>query len=183
MKLFVAFLVALSLLSGASAGFAEVKLAYIDSEVLRQKLPEFKKAQQELERLRQAREQEITERRSKLAKIEEDFRKQELLMSEARKAEMRTSFEEKVRELQELNERTFAPGGELFKKNIELSGPIFERIKAALDEIGKEEGYDFIFDISSQSSAIVYVDENKKYNLTDKLLERLKDESQKEEVR
>jgi outer membrane protein len=177
MKLFVAFLVAFGVLG--SPVFAEVKLAYIDSEVLRQKLPEFKKAQQELERLRQAREQEINERQSKLAKMEEDFRKQELLMSEARKVELRTSFEEKVRELQELNERTFAPGGELFQKNIELSGPIFERIKTALDEIGKEDGYDFIFDISSQSSAIVYVDENKKYNLTEKLLDRLRETSEK----
>lgn len=163
---------ALLLPLGASA---EVKIGYIDSEAIREGLPEFKAAQRQLERLKQEREKEIGERQSKLAKLQEDFRKQELLMSDARKAEMQAEFDRKVQELQEFQQRTFAPGGELFQKNIELSGPIFERIQTALDELAKAEGYDFIFDVAAQGGGIVYVDETKKFNLTDKLLEMLKE--------
>lgn len=157
------------------AAAANAKIGYIDSEAIREALPEFKAAQRQLERLKQEREKEISERESKLAKLQEDFRKQELLMSDARKAEMQAEFEQKVRELQEFQQRTFSPGGELFQKNIELSGPIFEKIQKALDEMAKAEGYDFIFDVAAQGGGIVYVDTEKNYNLTDKLLERLKE--------
>ena len=77
---------------------AEVKLGYIDSEVLRERLPEFKQIQRELERLKQDYEQQAVDRQSKLVKLQDDFQKQELLMSEVRKAEMQASFEKQVQE-------------------------------------------------------------------------------------
>mgnify|MGYP001043396404 CR=1 FL=1 len=163
----------------ASAVEAEVKLAYIDSEVLRQELPEFKSVERQLERLKQQFEQEATERESKLVRLKDDFRKQELLMSETRKAEMQAQFEESLRQLQEYAQQKFGTNGEIFRKNVELSSPILERINAAIEAIAKEDGYDFIFDVAN-SGAIVYVDPDR-YNVTTKLLDYLQKEREERE--
>lgn len=169
-----------SLLLWAGVALAELKLGYIDSEVIKERLPEFKEAQRKLDQLRQDFEREAKEREAKLLKLQEDFRKQELLMSEARKAELQAEFEAKVREHQDLTRQKFDPQeGELMKKNIELSAPIFERINAALQQLAKEEGYDFIFDAAAPGTGIVFAQE--KYDLTEKLLQRLQEERDKAE--
>ena len=171
MRRIVYGVLAASLALGSAAAHAELKLAYIDSDVLKERLPEFQEAQRKLDQLRQEFEREAKDRQAKLQKMQEDFRKQELLMSEARKAELQTEFETKVRELQEYSQGKFGPDGELMKKNVELSSPIFDKINAALQKLAKEEGYDFIFDAAAQGTGLVYAGES--FDITDKLLERL----------
>ena len=166
-------------LATSSAAAAEVKLGFIDSEVIRDRLPEFKNVERQLQRLQQQYEKEAMERQSKLFKLQEDFRKQELLMSESRKAEMQAQFDESVRRLQEFTQEKLGPNGELFRKNIELSSPILERVNAAIEAIAKEDGYDFIFDVAT-SGAIVYADPER-YNVTEKLIEHLEKEREEQE--
>jgi outer membrane protein len=155
---------------------AELKLGYIDSEILKERLPEFKEAQRKLDQLRQDFEREAQDREAKLLKLQEDFRKQELLMSEARKVEMQADFEEKVRLLQEFTQSKFGPEGELMKKNVELSSPIFEKINLALQEMAKQDGYDFIFDAAAPGTGLVFAQEE--FDLTEKLMEMLKEKSE-----
>lgn len=155
----------------ATAAVADTKIGYIDSEVLRERMPEFQQIQRQLERLEQQYQQDAMDRQSKLMKLQEDFRKQELLMSEAKKAEMQAEFDQKVQELQQFTQEKLAPNGELFRKNVELSAPIFEQVNAALETLAKEDGYDFIFDVAGNGT-IVYADPTR-YNLTEKVLERL----------
>ena len=172
-------LVTLGIILQTATAFAAQKIAYIDSEVLRERLPEFKDVQRKLERLQQQYEQEAQDRQSKLLKIQEDFRKQELLMSEAKKVEMQAQFDDRMRELQEFTQSKFGPQGELFQQNVELSAPIFEKVNAALEIMAKEDGYDFIFDVAL-NGAIVYADPDK-FNLTAKLLEKLEEAREKQE--
>jgi len=153
------------------AGWAEIKIGYIDSEVLKERLPEFREAQRKLDQLRQDYENQAKDREAKLMKLQEDFRKQELLMSEARKAEIKADFEEKVRQLQAFTQEKFGPEGELMRKNIELSEPIFKKINDALKTLAEEEGYDFVFDAAAPSSGLVFAGED--YDLTETLLEAL----------
>ena len=152
-------------------GWAEIKIGYIDSEVLKERLPEFREAQRKLDQLRQDYENQAKDREAKLMKLQDDFRKQELLMSEARKAELQADFEEKVRQLQAFTQEKFGPEGELMRKNIELSEPIFKKINDALKTLAEEEGYDFVFDAAAPSSGLVFAGEN--FDLTETLLESL----------
>ena len=170
MKRVVLFLALASLLLPAAAR-ADVKIGYIDSEVLKERLPEFREAQRKLDQLRQDYENQAKDREAKLVKLQEDFRKQELLMSEARKAELQADFEEKVRQLQAFTQEKFGPEGELMRKNIELSEPIFKKINDALKVLAEEDSYDFVFDAAAPSSGLVFADDN--FDLTEKLLESL----------
>ena len=160
-----------------ATGWAEIKIGYIDSEVLKERLPEFREAQRKLDQLRQDYENQAKDREAKLMKLQDDFRKQELLMSESRKAELQADFEEKVRQLQAFTQEKFGPEGELMRKNIELSEPIFKKINDALKALAEEEKYDFVFDAAAPSSGLVFAGEN--YDLTETLLESL--DKQREE--
>lgn len=171
-------LLAAGLVLAAQPSIAEIKIGYIDSEVLRERMDEFKDIQRQLDRLTQGYEQEAMDRRSKLKKMEEDFRKQELLMSEARKAELAAEFDQALRDLQQFTqEKLGQPHGEVFQKNIELSAPIFERVNEALKKLAEDEGFDFIFDVAA--GGIVYADPDR-YNLTEKLLALLAEEREEE---
>lgn len=164
---------------GVSAAGAEQKIGYIDSDILRDKMPEFKDMQRQLDRLKQQYEKEVMDRQSELMKLQEDFRKQELLMSDARKVEMQSQFEESTLELQQFTQDKFGPAGELFNKNRELGEPIFIMINDAIAEIAGEKGFDFIFDVAI-SGAIVYADPER-YHLTDELLEKLEEQREEKE--
>ena len=172
-RLALSLLIGFGLLCGIEGAAADVRMGYIDSEVLKEQLPELRQVRRQLEQLQQEYERDMADRESKLLKYQEDFRKQELLMSEKRKTEMQAQFEQKMRELQDFGQQKFGPEGELMKKNVSLSEPIFERINTALKAIAEEEGYDFIFDVAG-SASIVYAKE--KHNLTEQLIERLQEE-------
>ncbi len=171
-------LLAAGLVLAAQPSSAEIKIGYIDSEVLRERMDEFKDIQRQLDRLTQGYQQEAMDRESQLVKMREDFRKQELLMSEARKAELAAEFEQAVQDLQQFTQQKLGPDGEVFQKNIELSAPIFERVNEALKKLAEEEGFDFIFDVAG-GGGIVYADPDR-YNLTEQLLALLAEEREEE---
>ncbi|NKB69963.1 MAG: hypothetical protein GKR89_23055 [Candidatus Latescibacteria bacterium] len=177
MKRFLVLVLTAGFLLQAGAVQAELKVGYINSELIKEKLPEFKDIRRQLDQLRQQYEREASERESKLIKFQDDLRKQELLMSEARKAEMRAQLEEQIRQLQEFVQQKLGSEGELMRKNIELSSPVLEKINAALEEMAKDDGYDFIFDVAA--AAIVYSPE--RYDVTEDLLKRLADQREKVE--
>ena len=161
----------------ATGTLAELKMGYIDSEVLKDRLPEFRDAQRKLDQLRQDYENQAKDREAKLVKLQEDFRRQEMLMSEARKTELQAEFEGKVQQLQQFTQEKFGPEGELMRKNIELSEPIFKKINDKIQGMAEEGGYDFIFDAAAPSSGLVFAEE--KYDITEQLLELMqKDEEE-----
>ena len=172
-----ALLSALVVACCATGALAQLKIGYIDSEVLKERLPEFRDAQRTLDQLRQDYENQAKDREAKLLKLQEDFRRQELLLSEAKKAELQDEFETKMQQLQQFTQEKFGPEGELMRKNIELSEPIFQKINDAIQGMAEEKGYDFIFDAAAPSSGLVFAKEE--YDLTEQLLELM--EKEKEE--
>ncbi len=162
----------------ATSASAQLKIGYIDSEVLKERLPEFRDVQRTLEQLSQDYENQAKDREAKLLKLQEDFRRQELLLSEAKKAELQAEFETKMQQLQQFTQEKFGPEGELMRKNIELSEPIFKKINDAIQSMAEEKGYDFIFDAAAPSSGLVFAKEE--YDLTEHLLELMEKEEEEE---
>ena len=163
----------------ATSASAQLKIGYIDSEVLKERLPEFRDAQRTLDQLRQDYENQAKKDEAELLKLQEDFRRQELLLSEAKKAELQAEFEAKVQQLQQFTQEKFGPEGELMRKNVELSEPIFQKINDAIQGMAEEADYDFIFDAAAPSSGLVFAKEG--YDLTEQLLELMEKEKAEEE--
>ncbi|HET9131185.1 MAG TPA: OmpH family outer membrane protein, partial [Terriglobia bacterium] len=65
----------------------------------------------------------------------------------------------------------FGQNGELFAKQNELMKPVQDRVFKAIQDVAQEEGYDYVFD---KSGEILLMYANPKYDITDKVLEKLK---------
>ncbi|MCC7263851.1 MAG: OmpH family outer membrane protein [Candidatus Latescibacteria bacterium] len=161
-----ALIAVLALLPGAALG--QMKIGFINSDQLKEQLPEIKAAQQQLELLQQQRTQEGEDRQAKIDQMVENYRKQEMLLSEARKAEMQAEIEAEAQRLQEFGRNTQE---ELMKNNFDLHNPIFERINAAIKAVAEAEGFDYVLDAGSAGGAVVYANDD--YDLTEKLLAKL----------
>ena len=124
MKRLVFVLFTLGLICQPAIVWAELKIGYIDSAVLMEKIPELKNVQRQMEQLQQRYDADARDRQSKLMKMQEDFQKQELLMSESKKAEMRAAFQDEAAKLDQFVQDKFGQDGELTSKHIELTAPI-----------------------------------------------------------
>ncbi len=153
-----------------TAATAQPRIGYIDSQVLTQQLPAFQDIQQQLESLRQSFQQEAIDRESKLRAMQETFTKQELLMSEVRKAQVQQEMETQYMQLQQYTQEKLGPEGELARRHLELSSPIYTHLNDVLKMIADEDSYDLILDAAA-GGVIVFADPQ--YDLTDKLLARL----------
>ena len=67
----------------------------------------------------------------------------------------------------------FGQGGELERLQIQLLKPVLEKIDKAIQKVGNEEGYDYIFD--AVAGAIVFALDS--HNVTEKVLDELQNES------
>ncbi len=162
----------LALLAAAVARPAvaqEIKLGYVDGERIVQTYKGYKDAETSFEKQREAWNQELEKRTRELKSMDEDFKAQELMLSDAKKKEKLALLEERRRELEKYYQEIFGPGGEAARKNDELLRPIVEKVKQAIRDLGVQEKYTMIFD--SSDTGIAYADPVT--DLTEKIIQRL----------
>ncbi len=162
----------ITLCLGASTVMAELKIGFIDSEVIFQKYQGTKEAQEKFDREVAKWEQQAEEAQKEIREMKEQLEKQSLLLSKERKAELENKLQEKVLEYQKFVQATFGQEGKALKKNTELTKPIIGRINKIIDKIAKEEKYDFILD--ARAGGIVFAKPG--YDLTARVLDLLNKE-------
>ena len=154
-------------------GFAfarEIKIAYFDSEKLRNEWSEWKDAQAKFD-------QEVAQWQSKAQGLEdeinamlEEYQRQELLLSDDKKQEKQMLIQQKQQEYQQFLSSIFSDGGRAAQRNAELTAPLYEKINKALARISDREGYVVVFDAAS--SGIAYIDPS--LDITETLIQELK---------
>ncbi|HOW40750.1 MAG TPA: OmpH family outer membrane protein [Bacteroidales bacterium] len=147
--------------SGQDLNAQNVKFGHINSDELIQALPEFDTANVQLQKfqkelinaleLMQVEYNNKTEAYSKDAKnltdIVRQTKEQELLDMQRRIQEFQASAQQQLQE-----------------KQAELFQPIMAKVDKAIKDIGKENGYVYIFTVG-QGSSLVYFDETKSTNI------------------
>jgi outer membrane protein len=154
---------------GSASLMAQSKIGYIDSEKILSTFPPAMDAQKKLEDENVKWGQEMQRMNDELRGLQEQLDQQSLLLSDAKKREMTDEMQAQVRRIQQFQDQKWGQQGEYFRRQQELLNPVYEQINAAIHKIGKEEGYDFIFD--SVQGNLLFAQE--KYDLTDKVLEEL----------
>lgn len=128
------------------------KFGYIDFQDLMQQMPEYKKANGDMESFGKQLEDELKRMSSELQKKADDYQTQEPKMADAIK-------EMKQKELQDMQTRIqqFQQSAQqnVRKKEEELLKPIIEKAKKAISEVAKENNLSYVFD-SSPGSPILY---------------------------
>jgi outer membrane protein len=133
------------------------KYAIIDTRFILDKLPDYKKAQDQLDVVAADWQKDIDTRQSALDKMYKDYEAEQVMLSDDLKKKREQQLFEKEKELRDLQRQRFGFEGDLFKKRQELIKPIQDKVFNAVQKISTQRGYDFVLD-KSEGITIIFAD-------------------------
>lgn len=157
----------LGLTGGASA---QSRIGWFSSAAVMEKLPEAQDAQHQIDVLIADWQEELAKMQNDWQKKYEEYQAKKLIMTDQLRALEEKELQDMDRKIMEYRNKKFGQNGELFAKQNELMKPVQNKIFKVLEEIAKEEEYDYIFD---KSSDILLMYSNEELDLTDLIFERL----------
>ncbi len=150
--------------------FSQLKIGYVDSETIMRQLPEAQEAQRRVDELIKQWQGELQKMRDEWKTKYDEYEKRKLILTDEARAQMEKELTELDRKIADFQMQKFGPDGELYRRQAEIVKPIQDKIFNAIKEVALEEGYDFVFD---KSGEILLLYANEKYDLTQKVLNKL----------
>jgi outer membrane protein len=144
--------------------------AYIDSDYILSKVPEYVQAKEKLDKLAERWTKEIEDRYEAIKGKKSNFEREEILLPKEERIKRKEEIENLEQEALDLQTLHFGSEGDYFQKRQELVKPIQDRIFTALKKISKSDGYDLVFDKANQSSLIFAASE---YDISDDILDEM----------
>ncbi|MFN4080750.1 MAG: OmpH family outer membrane protein [Saprospiraceae bacterium] len=154
-----------------TVSLAAQKIACVDVNAILESMPEYQKAQEQLDRIATQWRQEIAQEQDKIKGMYSKYQAEQVLLSDELKRQREEEIMNKEKEVRELNRQRFSPEGALFKKREELVRPIQEKVYGAIQRYAEERGFDFIFEKGSASGMLF---SNKTADKTDDIKNMLK---------
>lgn len=127
--IFITVMVLAATLSGAAQ-----KFAFVDSEYIRNNIPAFTAAQQQLDKLSEGWEKEVADGYAVVEQMYQDYQAEVVLLSQDQKKKREEAIIAKEAEVKDLQNMYFGMEGELYKKREELVKPIQDQILKAIKE-------------------------------------------------
>ncbi|MCU0342766.1 MAG: OmpH family outer membrane protein [Ignavibacterium sp.] len=150
----------------------QLKIGYVDSEVILTQFSESIKAQGDLDALTNKWSSQLDSMTLAYQQAIGDYQKQAETMNDAKKTEAQQRIVKMEQDIMDFRKTKFTQGtGEIFKKQEELFAPIKTKIYAAIEKVSKEENMQFVFD-KSGDIILLYADAS--FDITYKVLDRLK---------
>ncbi len=146
------------------------KFGYVDSKFILSKMPEYKEAQQEIESLSAAWQNEIQGMRKEIEAMYSELKAEEVLLTRELRDERLKVIEEKEQEVKEYQKKVFGFDGMFFLKKKELIKPVQDKIFDATEVVAKKERLQIVFDKAGEL-IMIYTDPIHDY--TDLVLEEL----------
>jgi outer membrane protein len=146
------------------------KFAFVDSEYIRNNIPAFTAAQQQLDKLSEGWEKEVADGYAVVEQMYKDYQAEVVLLTQDQKRKREEAIIAREKEVKDLQNTYFGMEGELFKKREEMVKPIQDEILRAIKEISVEGSYAVIFDTSAGSNILFA---NPRYDLSDQVLQKL----------
>lgn len=154
-----------------SALSAQPKIGYVDSDTIMKQLADYQDTQKKLDALIKEWQEEIAKmERDHKAKFE-DYQKKRLILSEQKRVDTEKELVDLENQISQYRQDKLGVRGELFQKQEELMKPINNRIFTAIQQVAKENDYDFIFD---RSGDMVFLYAKEQYDVTRLVLDKLK---------
>lgn len=150
------FVLGIALLFACAGAFAQ-KYAVIDTRYIFEKMPDYKRVQQQVDAQAAAWQKEIDTKQTELDKLYNDYDAEQAMMSEDLKKKKEDELFNKEKTLRDLQKKRFGFEGELFKKRQELMEPLQKKVAEAVNRLAKANGYDLVFD-KSEGKSIIFAD-------------------------
>jgi outer membrane protein len=164
----IGVLMGLFLLTSAMA--TAQKYAFVDSEYIRNNIPAFNAAQEQLDKLSKQWEKEVADGYAIVEQMYKSYQNEAVLLSQDMKSKREEAIISKEKEMKTLQNKYFGVEGDLFKKREELVKPIQDEILKAIKEIAVDGSYAVIFDTASGGNILFA---NPKFDISDQVLEKL----------
>ncbi len=146
------------------------KFGYIDSEYIMTKLPEYAKAQKELNKASEGWQKELEKMRVQVEDLRKKFQAEEVLLTEEMKKERQDTLVAKEKAMREYQKKVFGFEGMLFLKKQELVKPVQDKVFEAVEKVAKAKQLQIVFD---KSGELVMIYTNPVHDYSDFVLEEL----------
>jgi outer membrane protein len=163
------FLTVFFVIFGLSFATAQ-RFGYIDTDFVLNKMPEYSKAQEEINELSEAWEKEIQEMARKIESMYSDLQAEQVLLTDEMKKERTAAISKKEAELKEYQKKVFGFNGLFFLKKQELIKPIQDKVWDAVDKVAKQNNLAIVFD---KAGELVMIYTDPRFDYTDFVLEEL----------
>lgn len=160
---------ALALCLSAGSAWGQAKIGYVDFARLLDEAPQKEVALQRLNKEFAPRDESLRKSQKELAQLEEDLRRNAGTLPEGELRQKERDLRDRQREMKRVSDEFRDDLS--FRKNDEL-GKLQQLIKEHVEALGKQEQYDLVL-----FQGVVYASD--KFDMTDKILERLRQEAAK----
>ncbi len=172
MKKFSLILLAIVALTFSSYAQTPQKIGYVDSQIILTQLPEAIKAQGDLDALTNLWSAQVDSMTLKYQQSLADYQKQANTMAEDKKLAAQQTLIKMEQDILEFRRQKFGQGsGEIYLKQEEIFTPVKNKIYAAIQQVAKDEGMQFVFD---KSGDIILLYADAAFDVTYKVLDKLK---------
>ena len=130
------------------------KIAIVDITKVLENLDEYKKAQDQLDKVTASWKQEIADARDKIKVMYNKYQAEQVLLSNDQRKAKEDEIMAKEKEAMEMQKSKFGPEGSLFMKRQELVQPIQDKVYKAIQEYADTRGFDLILDKGSSAGVI-----------------------------
>ena len=154
---------------GLNIVFAQ-RFGYVDTDFVLNKMPDYKKAQDEINQLSDAWEKEIQDMAKKIEAMYSALQAEQVLLTDEMKKERTEAIQKREAELKEYQKKVFGFGGLFFLKKQELIKPIQDKVWDAADKVAKQNNLAIIFD---KAGELVMIYTDPRYDYTDFVLDEL----------
>ena len=157
-----------TLLFFTSSGLYAQKFAYVDTDYILTKVPEFVQAEEKINDFTEQWQSEIESAYDEVEQMYRDYQSEQVLLTTEMKLKREEAIISKEKSVQSLQQKYFGTNGELYKKRQELIKPIQDRIFDAVQQLAANNKYSVIFDASSD---LIMLYSNPDLDKSDKVLE------------
>ena len=144
------------------------KFAYVDTDYILNKIPDFKQAQDKLDALSADWQKEIENKYADVEQMYRAYQQEQVLLTDEMKIKREEAIIKKETSAKNLQQKYFGPEGDLYAKRQELIRPIQDKIHDAIQQLAANNKYQVIFDSSSD---LIMLYKNDNLDKSDKVLE------------
>ena len=144
------------------------KFAYVDTDYILNKIPDFRQAQDKLDALSADWQKEIESKYADVEQMYRAYQQEQVLLTDEMKTKREEAIIKKETGAKNLQQKYFGPEGDLYAKRQELIRPIQDKIHDAIQQLAANNKYQVIFDSSSD---LIMLYKNDNIDKSDKVLE------------
>ena len=144
------------------------KFAYVDTDYILNKIPEFKQAQDKLDAISSDWQKEIENKYTEVDQMYRAYQQEQVLLTDEMKVKREEAIINKETQAKKLQQKYFGPEGNLYLKRQELIKPIQDKVYDAIQQLAANNKYQVIFDSSSD---LIMLYKNNNLDKSDKVLD------------